>query len=230
MKAQEVSCLNNTKQLGLGMFMYVTDNNGTHINSQTVDWMTLLEPYNVSTNNRICPATTVKTNTYTQGFGSADTAWDTTGDLGYYSRGSYGMNGFCYSRIYWPASATLGSATNDIYPYISSFTDPSRTPYFADAVWVGGYPVVGASSALSAAGNDLYYGPFATSGSMGTRSIGRFIILRHGSSGTASPTSPLFTGTIAQLPGLGNMGFGDGHAEGKKLLTYWNLKWSKAWP
>ena len=233
-KAKETSCRNNGKQICLAMSLLVMDNNGIFINSTNVwvgSWMDQLQSYNFSTNNRICPATSAKTNTFSQGYGAADLAWDTAPDSGssFLTRGSYGNNGYCTSYIdpLGNDGKVLGTHVNDIYPYISSMTDPSRTPYFSDAVWVGACPVQG--KALTKLG-DLYRGVFnypPIQGNGDPTAMGRFIMLRHG--GTAAPGSPPYTGTIAQLPGLGNVGFGDGHVEGVKLFNYWNLKWSKGW-
>ena len=225
MKAQEISCLSNAKQLSLANSIYVSDNNGTHVWDYTVGgtkpvWIELLLA-NVgnSANVRLCPSAGTNKPSI-GGFGRADIAWDAAaGGLKYPARGSYGYNGMCYST-----NDTSGGARPACYPKDTSMTEPSRTPYFADANWVDDAPLNPAESLWNPPYN-LYTGLTGGAG----RPIFRFVIGRHGGSGPAAAAPTAFMGTTNQLPGLGNFGFGDGHAAATKLRDYWTLKWSKNW-
>ena len=229
-KAQEISCLNNTKQISLANSIYVADNGGKHVwqyyirNVSTPVWIDLLlANYGNSQNVRYCPATkTDDTNGipgslyYASGgnykFGTADYPWNCLNDwMHYNARGSYGYNAYCYSD--------QGTNVPDAFPKDSSLASPSKTPYFADAVWVDGWPQPTDTVASPA---NLYFGSDVSG-------MGRFVIARHG--GKPAAAAPrAFTGGIAGLPGQDNIGFADGHAAAVKLKDYWSLTWSRAWP
>jgi prepilin-type N-terminal cleavage/methylation domain-containing protein/prepilin-type processing-associated H-X9-DG protein len=194
MKAQAISCLNNAKQISLANSIYV----------------------------RFCPVTrTDDTNGipgslyYAPGgdykFGTADYPWNCLNSwMRYSARGSYGYNAYCYADQ---------RNSPDSFPKDSSLNSPSKTPYFADAVWVDGWPQPTDTVSSPA---DLYFGK-------DDNGLGRFIIARHG--GKPAAAAPrAFTGGVAGLPGQNNIGFADGHAAAVKLRDYWDLKWSKAWP
>ena len=228
MKAQNISCLNNAKQISLANSIYVSDNGGKHVwayytTTNTPVWIDLLlANYGNSQNVRYCPATkSDNTNGvpsaayYAPGgnykFGTADCPWNCQNDwMHYIARGSYGYNGWCY--------ADQANQPNS-FPKDSSLTSASRTPYFADAIWVDGWPDP-ANTVSSPA--DLYDGT-------DDNGLGRFIIVRHsGKPAAAAPRA--YTSGIAGLPGQNNIGFAGGHATAVKLRDYWSQQWSKAWP
>ena len=228
MKAQDISCLNNTKQISLANSIYVADNSGKHVwQYQTATnapvWIDLLlANYGNSQNVRYCPVTkTEDTNGipgslyYAGGgdykFGTADYPWNCLNSWMHYSaRGSYGYNAYCYADQ---------KNSPDSFAKDSALTSPSKTPYFTDAVWVDGWPQP--TDTVSSPAN-LYFGK-------DDNGMGRFIIARHG--GKPAAAAPrAFTGGIAGLPGQNNIGFADGHAAAVKLKDYWSLTWSRAWP
>jgi prepilin-type N-terminal cleavage/methylation domain-containing protein len=232
-KAKDIQCMNNAKQISLANSIYVTDNRGSHVYNEqgggrAPTWIDLLLPnYGQSKQVRICPSTPDNSNGipgsiyYSPGgnykFGTADCPWNCLNDWMHYdARGSYGYNGYCY------ADQNLGTPKGQLaFPKDSSLINPSKTPYFTDAIWVDSWPKPTDTLPSPA---DLYFG-----NNTPNESIGRFMIARHGYKGaTAAPRA--FTGAISALPGRNSVGFADGHASGTKLSDYWNLMWSQAWP
>ncbi len=228
-KAQEINCLSNGRQIGLADSIYVTDNKGHFValemaNGKTYTWIEQLQAnYHASKGVRYCPATPENINGnplafyYAPGgnykFGTADCPWNCNNDWMYYNaQGSYGYNAFCY-----------GNSTDPLaFKKDSDVTSTSKTPLFGDAIWVDGWP-----DPANTPPQNLFIGNDDTG-------MGRFAIARHwGKSASAAPRS--FPGTkasIPQLPGRNNMGFVDGHSEAVKLPNLWNLGWSRdpRWP
>jgi len=236
-KAKDISCLNNAKQISLANSIYVTDNKGSHVRlesggGKTPTWIDLLLPnYGQSKQVRLCPSTPDNTNGINNGtdkalywaaggnykFGTADCPWNCLNDWMWYdARGSYGYNGYCYSDQN-PTSAKAQLA----FPKDSSLINPSKTPYFTDAIWVDSWPKP--TDTLPSPAN-LYIGNDSPG-----EGLGRFMITRHGYKGAAAAPRA-YTGGQASVPGRNSVGFADGHASGTKLPDYWNLMWSQAWP
>ncbi len=228
-KAQEISCLNNGRQIGMADSIYVADNKGSFValemaGGKTYTWIEQLQAnYNASKAVRYCPATPANTNGNSQAiyysaggnykFGTADSPWNCNNDWMFYNaQGSYGYNAFCY-----------GNSTDLLaYKKDTEVTSPSKTPLFGDAIWVDGWPSPGNTPPT-----DLFIGK-------DDAGMGRFAIARHwGKGASAAPRSfPGTAASIPQLPGRNNMGFVDGHSEAVKLPKLWNLVWSRdpAWP
>jgi prepilin-type processing-associated H-X9-DG protein len=92
---------------------------------------------------------------------------------------------------------------------------PSRTPLFADSVWVFVRPI-----AADVPARNLYLGGNTPSGS-----IQRLTIARHGSMNPKSAPRNLPPG--APLPGSINIVFYDGHAQSVRLEDLWSIYWHK---
>jgi prepilin-type N-terminal cleavage/methylation domain-containing protein len=230
-KAKEISCLNNAKQISLANSMYVADNKGSFVwcesqNGRTPTWIDLLlVNYGSSRQVRFCPSApgpnlkgVATAGFYSPGgnykFGTADCPWNCLNDWMHYdAQGSYAYNGWCYSDDNRSPTRTMAKD--------SSLISPSKTPFFADGVWVDSWPEPGDPVIA-----DLYDGDTS-----GAESMGRFLIARHGDKPAAAAPKN-FAGTKAQLPGRCEIGFADGHAAGTRLRDYWNLVWSRdpAWP
>ena len=153
-------------------------------------------------------------------WGTADTAWVYQGPWG-----SYGYNGACYSSVVTNGPVIEPAPT---YRKLSDLTCPSRTPYFGDCNWVGGFPVWANSSFSTSLPHDLYTGEPLGAG----RTMGRYLIARHGINGPASAAPRAFVGSQNQLPGRNNFGYADGHVEGTFLKNLWTLRWREepGWP
>jgi prepilin-type N-terminal cleavage/methylation domain-containing protein/prepilin-type processing-associated H-X9-DG protein len=221
-KAQDIQCVNNCKQIVLSMVMYVNDNNGNLISytdpgGASTLWIGRLQTnYSQIAKSRLCPTTPdpFPANTWQQkpnaaylGFGLADYPWN----WGVFNastpyHGSYAINGWCY----WTSDAGPSDFQKE-----SAIKLPARTPFFADANWVDGWP-----SETDTPARNLYTGG-------DDNSMQRFTIARHGGKGPLS--APQYVQPGSPLVGRINIGFSDGHVEAVKLENLWSLNWHNNW-
>ena len=218
-KAQDIQCLNNSKQIVLSLMMYVNDATGKMISyADPADpyglWMARLQTnYSQISQSRICPASPdpvpwqQKPGAAYTGFGLADYPWNwgATG-LGPPFHGSYGFNTWCYSAP---------NASPSVFQKESAVTKASQMPYFSDSIWVDGGPLETDTPA-----RNLYTGG-------DNNPMERITIARHGLINAASAPRNVPIGS--KLVGKINVGFADGHVEAVKLENLWNLYWRKGW-
>ena len=218
--AQDMSCVNNCKQLSLSFTMYVSDSNGKMIiyDDETLWIGRLTTNYSALNASRFCPAAPEQshwnlTGTPLDGFGAANYPWEWLYGTPEY-QGSYGINGWCYSGL----SASLVGDYSEAFGKESAIRTPSLTPYFSDSVWVDGWPAT----------NDVPPSNLYTGGDTGS-GMQRLCIARHlyKNAGLA-PRS--ITPNIKALVGGIIIGFSDGHVQSEKLNNLWNLTWNIDWP
>ncbi len=218
-KAQQISCLNNIKQLTLANIMYVGDNkrwvgplNSNPALSQG-DWMgAMLSFYGNATNVLFCPLAPDKgnPNNIANPPGTANSAWHwTLSDPVYAS--SYGYNS-------WLAGG-LGNVTlypDGPYKNDSAVENTVLTPMFMDSTWINFDPIEKDPPA-----RDLY------NGEPGKEGMQRITIARHGArpAGSAPRNVPIGAALVGSI----NIGFTDGHAENVKLENLWTLNWHRGW-
>lgn len=221
LRAQQIACLNNIKQLTLATLMYVTDNHSFFVSYNNANvaggnsiWMgTLIQYYSKVDKVRVCPSTKVPSpipNANTVGY--CDTAW-VWGSTSPSLVGSYGFNGWLY--------ADKASFRNDkpnpeqyLFKKESSVQNPTLTPTLVDCVWDDLWPWE-----TDPPNRDLY----AASGTSNPPRIDRCVIPRHA---WKSPSQAPRNFNITQtLPGAINVGFVDGHASLVKLQDLWGLYW-----
>jgi len=207
-KAKTIQSLNNLKQLGTGLLLYVGDfeksmpyDTSAGLTAQTF-WIPLLKSnYLNSEKTWLCPKTQAGNN----GFGTFSTAplpvfaaW--YGGAGTFigaTTGSYCLNG----HVQGQRTVAGGPIT---YPaqYFANFEDgkPLSQPVLSDGTWVDTWPnnAAGTTEVLPAT-YDVRYG--ANTG------FGRITVARHGR-------------------GI-NVTFMDGHTETVKLNDLWQLYWRK---
>jgi prepilin-type N-terminal cleavage/methylation domain-containing protein/prepilin-type processing-associated H-X9-DG protein len=219
LKAQDIRCINNEKQLGIAYAMYTGDYNKAfpHVAANDL-WMVGLIAYHAQVQQlRMCPlATTPTTRTVSSAiytYGAADQMWRWS-PYGTVYEGSYGYNGWLYSGTYNTAD-TLGAPESWKYSSESSIRNVANTPLFGDAMWIDGWP-----RETEGPSKDLY------NGNGGTQ-IGRFTIGRHG--GTAAANAPRNIAASTGLPGGVNIIFTDGHASAVRMQQLWNLDWHAGW-
>jgi prepilin-type N-terminal cleavage/methylation domain-containing protein len=231
-RAQQVSCINNLKELSIAGIMYTDDNNGLtfHYDVNLV-WMATLMQYagNVA-NIRICPAAPAPGQIFsgTNAAGFASSAW-TWGNTNVPLSGSYALNGWLYND-----NQIISAEYN--YPQFvfhrgSSILHPVTTPFFSDAVWIDGFPQYTDPPA-----RDFYTGNITASSALSLTSvtgIQRFCIARHQSRAAGAAPQNVPPGSAAALFAGGIvMGFADGHAERVTLNNLWSYNWSldSRWP
>jgi prepilin-type N-terminal cleavage/methylation domain-containing protein len=213
-KAQAINCVNNLKQISLANYMYFSDA-GKPVNYDAWPdlWMLRLErQYSAISKVRICP--TAKERTPEQlkvdntGSGWVTRAW-LVQESGTNNQGSYALNGYCYSDDPYG---------NPAYRFKTEATilQPSKTPFFADAIWVDAWPLVTDRPAVNLFNGDNFSGG----------GLSRIAIPRHSAPLSAAvsnfnPKNP--------LPGTVDVGFADNHVEPVKLDQLWQLTWHTQW-
>ncbi|HYV28814.1 MAG TPA: prepilin-type N-terminal cleavage/methylation domain-containing protein [Candidatus Eisenbacteria bacterium] len=229
-KAQQISCLNSEKQLGLATFMYVSDT-GSFI-SYTNDsftgnsiWMgTLLNFYAKADSVRICAAARATSPLPTKNTaGTADQAW-TWGSSTPPLAGSYALNGWLYAEkptfSDYRSAVTSPKATADyLFKKETAVQKPALTPVMVDCVWDDLWPWE-----TDLPYTDLYAGaPAGGNGMANPPQIGRCVIPRHGWKGGAA--APRNFNPATKLPGSINVSYVDGHAQLVPLERLWDLYW-----
>ena len=219
LKAQQVRCLNNCKQLTLACFMYINDTGlmvdhpATTDPDALQDWMGTLKPFYANSDPvRFCPL--APSNAPPAGAvnpsGTCALAWiwtEPTVPIG----GSYAFNAWMYSD-------NLGSSPNpaELFVKETAIQKPSMTPIFADSVWLNFWP-----ETTDPPARNLYNPTYSAKG------MSRITIARHGSAPPSSAPTSFPPGGI--LPGAINLGLADGHAELSKLQNLWNYYWHLNW-
>ena len=223
-KAQQIECLNNLKQLVTSDFMYMADSGGRNLPYYPVDptwysslWMGTLINYQAHVDKiRFCPVAKNPTPN-SSGWGTADGAWvwGSTPVL----QGSYVFNGWCYSDDHY---FVTGDDEGRHFRKDADFQHPSESPIFAEGVWVDMWPRTN-----NAVPFDLRNPCQDGDGGAGT--IARCAIGRHGGRGPKS-APVLFPppNSWNKLPRAYSidLALADGHVEKAAIPTlpryYWN--------
>ena len=219
LKAQQINCASNLKQITLSSFMYVNDYGKTLPYSDILQpntlWMGVLINYHAQVNQvRVCPSAPEKRplqNTTT--WGTANIAWVWAAGSPTY-RGSYALNGWLYS-----GDAYFNSAADQLRRFgtEANIRNPAQTPTFADSIWVDVWPY-----STDTPSRDLYNGQTSIGSNPGP--IGRVTIARHGGNSPASAPRNIPQGQ--RLPGAINLACLDGHVELSPLEKLWNFNWN----
>src|ERR1039458_620086 len=149
-RAKNMQCLNNLKQLATGAAMYVNDNGGA-IGWTGVDqlWMISLISDQGSSAIRMCPfAQEPVKGASPNAQGPANNAWswnvrsnpNNPSSPLVATNGSYAINGWLYK---YQDSMNFFIDPSDIpafFPNDSAIKHPSETPEFVDAIWVDLWP------------------------------------------------------------------------------------------
>jgi prepilin-type N-terminal cleavage/methylation domain-containing protein len=227
MRAQQIGCINNIKQLTIASMMYADDNkmwvgptNSDPALSQG-DWMgTMLTYYARATNVLICPSAPDKGVNPPGAInppGTSDSAWHWNLEPPYIYASSYALNKWLNSSS--DAKMMLqNSRNNPGWNYRNPASVPHSTlvPMFMDSVWINLDPLETDPPA-----RNLYNPGTANEG------MPRVCIDRHG--GTSAGSAPRSVLPGAVLPGGIDMGFVDGHAEMVKLQNLWTYYWHLDW-
>jgi len=242
LRALQISCASNERQIGMASSMYITENGSTYYyngGGQGLGlWMTCLEKYVDVNKVRICPRTTAFSSAqcaaqnamgipsgniygtvdapfYYCGAGAKDNP--TASDLVTYSfQGGYGLSSFFYFDI----------NTTDGFAKENSVRHPSQTPVFGDCVWddTGGggqtYPYNMAPTLTAGSTTRDYYQQDPN-----LAGITRFCLARHGS----APGNVRTWQAGKRPPGSINLTFFDTHVELVQIANLWNLSWSSDW-
>lgn len=227
LRAQEVNCVSNLKQLGLAAQMYYDDSKtfiGPISNNPSTsrgDWMgTMLAYYGNATNLIFCPAAPNKGDPGNVNLnGYSDTAWHwAVGGPPYYA-GSYGYNKWLESNEYYPPFDPRN------YDKEAAIQHPTLTPVFTDSAWINFWPNY-IANVLDTPPTSLY-DPLSNPGN-DQSGLSRICVARHGDRPASAAPKSLKFGTTA-LPGSIVVQFYDGHVEPVKLPNLWSYYWSLTW-
>jgi prepilin-type N-terminal cleavage/methylation domain-containing protein len=220
LKAKQIQCINNLKQLDLANTMYIQDNSGKGAQYTPSDpaypgslWLGSLMNYQAKVDQiRFCPAATQPP---TSGiFGDAEHAWTWSSTPAF--QGSYCYNGWFYTS---DGFFNTGDDAGRHFGGETSVQHPSQTPIFLDSNWVDMWP-----HSDDQPSDNLYTGQQDGSGAIGRCTIGR-----HGGRGPGSAPTSLARGQWKYVPKDFNidLAFVDGHVEKSRLTSlmnyYWNL-------
>lgn len=218
LRSQQISCLNNLKQINLAAHMYYDDEktfvgplDATNpLNSQG-DWMgALLSYYGNATNVILCPSAPDNGNpaNIQNPAGKSDQAWQWNIQPPYVYASSYGYNK-------WLEGPQYGTDSRN-YPTEQAVPQPSLTPVFMDSVWIN----------LYAETNDAPPTNLRDPG-YGSAGLSRVCIARHG--GKPASAAPTNVGFGRPLPGGIIMSFVDGHVDRVLLEQLWTYPWHNNW-
>ena len=229
-RAQQIKCVNNVRQLTLAAAMYVTETSGFIGYSDPALpgslWMgTLINSYAKADLVRLCPSTKEASPLSAKSVvGNCETAWtwydDGTGPPAHTAKiytGSYAINGWLYKE---PNNYRTDVANNDLYYFKkeSAVKYPSETPIFVDCEWVDLWPWET---------DPPYADLYNAGGNNNPPMIGRCAMPRHGWKNPAA--APRNYPLNQALPGSVTMGLVDGHAETVKLQRLWRYDWHVNW-
>ena len=212
-QAQSIACVNNLKQLGLANWMYFTDEGKpVHYDYWPDLWMlTLQRRYSAIDKVRICPTAPERSATQlamdSSWYGTVRRAWLVIGGKTCY-QGSYALNGYFYT------DGPFGDPKN-WFRSESEIVYPTKTPLFADALFVDAWP-----KETDRPTTNLFEGDKFPGGG-----LSKIAIPRHAS--RSAPVKQL--DQRHTLPGAVNVSFADIHVETVKLEKLWGLYWHKNW-
>lgn len=214
-KAQQIKCLSNLRQLTTAAIMYQQDTGRSLEYNQTQTlWMKTLMDYSIKVKEvRLCPVAARRVPTppdSTAGTAAAPWYWGSFGDTN--MLGSYSINGWLY---YWESKSGGISdwvSSADLPKFFQKDTAIQRadaTPFFLDAIWPDLWP-----KQMDVPPTDLYLGYVNSS-------LGRCCIARH----------PLLKNARAitgqKLPSGIDMSFADGHAGKVPLQKIKSVLWHR---
>jgi prepilin-type N-terminal cleavage/methylation domain-containing protein/prepilin-type processing-associated H-X9-DG protein len=227
-RAKELQCKSNLKQLGLAEVMYVNDNSGNMFPYPGgVTWIPVLRPVYANVDAVvICPLTQPH-NPQPVGVtsvGDYKTQWFYPAGTTNFN-GSYTINGWLYSGKW--NYAGVGPAS-EAFKRDSFVMNSSKAPVFADGIWPDAWPEDNSSPGLGIDGpcHNLQTG-YSGDVPGGGAGMDRYLIARHG---PHRPNPPPTNANLTQpLPGGINMVFFDGHVDDISLDGLWNLYWHVNW-
>jgi prepilin-type N-terminal cleavage/methylation domain-containing protein/prepilin-type processing-associated H-X9-DG protein len=229
LRALQIGCVNNLKQLTLSAMQYSDDNKewvgplNSNPDLSQGDWMgAMLSFYSSCTNVLICPNAPipkVASGTINPS-GTSASAWVWNTQPSYIYSSSYGINKWLSPNTNGLPNITAHPTW--IYNTPSSVVgvDLTQVPYFMDAVWINLDPLVTDIPAQN------FYNPTSSSSTAGDGMI-RVCIARHGGRPAGSAPTNILPGS--SLPGSIDMGFVDGHVALVKTQNLWMLYWHKNW-
>jgi hypothetical protein len=210
-KARVALCLNHVKQLGAA-HSTVFQEGGIRYEPWPQLWIDGLQKAEPNLKRALlCPAAPARPpgslNSSFPG-GLVNRAWLVSGGQ-ITNQGSYAMNGYFYFNDPYNIDS-LHFRTPDLV------SEPSRTPVFADSVWVDFWP-----TASDRPPKDL-----VTADNFTPSGLSRVAIPRHAAPRSAAARN---FDPSTRLPGAVNIVLADNHAETVQLEKLWSFSWHREW-
>jgi prepilin-type N-terminal cleavage/methylation domain-containing protein len=216
-KAQQLKCISNLRQLAIAGIMYQQDTGRTlEYNVTETLWLETLMRYAVRVNDsRLCPVASSRVGAPDPMDGTAIHPWLWSPVLSKEVIGSYSINGWLY---YWERKNDGISTWIDVsnlpkfFQKDTAVTQPTLTPLFMDAIWPDTWV-----EASDLPATDLYRGDRSTA-------LGRLSIARHpygGAKARAVSGKP--------LPSAINVSYVDGHSAKLPLQRIKAVIWHKGY-
>jgi prepilin-type N-terminal cleavage/methylation domain-containing protein len=233
LRAQQVKCISNLKQLDLAHMMYVQDYGQELLYTSPTIWPGAFYPFMSSADAvRVCPSAPQWTPA-TSGFisGTANRTWVWPSSPVNYPipapfQGSYAFNdwlmGYVQPEIIPVVALPQIISGDNFYGREIAIQFPAQTPVFADGVWPDVTP-----TATDKPATDLFDG--ITNGLSGPSLMGSALpmgmltIARHGD--RPASAAPKQVDISQRLPGTIDMALYDGHVEKVPLENLWNYYW-----
>jgi len=213
-KAMAISCLNNTKQIGLAWIMYADDYNDAVVPTSST-WHNLTGRYapvalqtlmkEGSINEKTCRCPSTKISSATNCFGTSTEGWNVSRYPGAPDQVVFKGLGYCYNGYFGAGDPPRWfkpylPSQNCYFAKTTSITSPTITPTFGDgttsnSAWVCKWNSLGSN--------------FTNPGFWGWHFVRRFCVNRHN-----HKTS---------------MAFADGHSEAVKFNDLLSKTWSRGW-
>ena len=176
LRARQIQCVSNIKQLSLASFIYVNDT-GRNAGYQAPaypgrTWMGTLKRYSQATDFFVCPSTRLRRPAPPQDtMGTADQAWVRwTTDKQTAFAGGYGYNGWLYAEAKVDGESDRNGHL--FFPGLAAIPTPARTPVFVDENWIDLWPRETDVPSTDLYGGRTFYEP--------RNELGRAAIARHG--------------------------------------------------
>jgi len=209
-KAQQLNCISNLRQLTTAAIMYQQDTGrAIEYNVTAKLWMQTLIEYQAKVAQiRLCPVAATRTPTPPDPTaGTARAAWRWNNDTNL--MGSYSINGWLY---YWENKAdgiSTWIGVGELPKFFQKDTripNPALTPFFMDALWPDTWP-----GSADLPPTDLFLGNVNSS-------LGRICLARHPLRNTRATTGQ-------RLPSAICMSYADGHSGRMPLQNLKNVAW-----
>ncbi|HEV2455010.1 MAG TPA: prepilin-type N-terminal cleavage/methylation domain-containing protein [Verrucomicrobiae bacterium] len=226
-RAKDINCRSNLKQLGTAELLYLTDYNGQMFpypapNFVNLTWLYPIRPVYANVDSLvICPMTTIQQpQPPPVAQGTYNKAW-------YYAEpdittnGSYTFNGWLYDGGFDFPTVPKSLAPLCFHQQ-TAVKQPVITPIVGDGNWPDAWPFTNDQLVVN-----LQTGSANYSSPQGPQGMDRYLIARHGPHRVNLP--PTNQRPRDPMPGGINMVFMDGHVEAVSLNNLWSLDWNATW-
>lgn len=215
LRAKNIQCVSNLKQMSLAAFLYAGDNNDQGPPQGSPTWIDALVTYQGNVEAvRLCPLTSSNNPPSTTpnpspnlAYGTSERPWFNKGKWG-----SYVLNGYFHSDK--PTVANVPADAALYWSKLTSASHPSESPMMMDglyfATWFRAAPLPASAAA------DMFNGGPSPLARMG---------VRHGLASMADAPRSVAAGATT-LPGALNMALLDGHVESPKMKNLNNFYWN----